>query len=88
MAQENQIPRYDYDIEGDGYYTNGRVVFTRTEDGDYCRWEDVEAEMNRLNQENHNLRMALVENLRQQIQDLREIVRRRSETGDCLCFSE
>jgi len=50
MTQEQtQIPRYDYDIEEGSYYTH--VVFTRTEDGEYCCWDDVEAEMNRLRQE-------------------------------------
>ena len=55
MTQEQtQIPRYDYRINYD--YSGGWVEFEQTEDGDYCLWSDVEAELNRLRQEIKQLR--------------------------------
>lgn len=41
MTQEIKIPRYEYQICNDEY-NHPWVEFERTEDGDHCRWDDVE----------------------------------------------
>lgn len=51
MTQEQtQIPRYECHINHD-YHGHAYLEFEQAEDGGYCRWADVEAELNRLRQE-------------------------------------
>lgn len=56
MTQEQtQIRRFDMFARDDGH-NSPWIEQETSEDGDYCLWEDVESEMNRLRQEIQELR--------------------------------
>ena len=62
MSDESRIPRYEHKISYD-FYGMSWVKFFQSEDGDYCRWEDVEAEITRLNKQIQDLRLELINTL-------------------------
>lgn len=57
MSEESRIPRYNIKVD---LYGMSLVKFFQSEDGDYCRWVDVEAEITRLNKQIQDLRLELI----------------------------
>lgn len=63
MTQENNVPRYDIRVYDS---TDEYAAYYEThpsQHGDYCRWEDVEAEIMRLNKQIQDLRLKLINTL-------------------------